>query len=83
MKTFEDLEFKINRFGSFQAIENFDNGYGVFVVHGRSSHYRDNTYEIGVLKDGNLCFDTQITDYVLGHQSIDQINDVMKRVQEL
>lgn len=83
MKTFEDLKFVKNESGTLVAIEYFDNGYGIYVLHDGTLHYRDDMYEVDVLKDGIFCFDTPITDYVLGYQNIDKVNDIMKRVQEL
>ena len=83
MKTFEDLKFVKNESGTLVAIEYFDNGYGIYVLHDGTSHYGNDVYEVAVLKDGIFCFDTPITDLILVNQSIDQVNDVVKRVQEL
>lgn len=83
MKTFEDLKFETNESGALEATEYFDNGYGVSVLQDGTSYHGDYLYNVAVLKDGLFCFDTPITNLILVHQSIDQVNDVMKRVQEL
>lgn len=83
MKTFEDLKFETNESGALEAAEYFDNGYGVSVWQDGISYHGDSLYNVAILKDGLFRFDTPITNLILVHQSIDQINDVMKRVQEL
>lgn len=83
MKTFKDLKFRKNESGTLVAIEYFDNGYGIYVLHDGTLHRRDDMYEVAVLKDGIFCFDTSITDLILSFQNIDKVNDIMKRVQEL
>ena len=83
MKTFEDLKFWKNESGALEATEYFDNGYGVSVLQDGTSHHEDYLYNVAVLKDGLFCFDTPITNLILVHQSVDQVNDVIKMVQEL
>lgn len=91
MKTFDDLEFDVHparfsMFGKFseQARMDFDNGYGVSVITG-SGAYSDNEhpYEVAVMKDGSLCYDTDITDDVIGYCDTQKVTDIMKQVQEL
>ena len=96
MKTFDDLKFKIhpaslnmsvftlmNHFGD-QAKIFFDNGYGVSVVTGTAAY---GEYEVAVLKgkedDYSLTYDTPITDDVIGCDNKDEVNEIMKKVQEL
>ena len=98
IKTFKDLEFEPhpmpsgyiplpftrNMFsGAKQAVIKFENGYGVSVLFGEI-FYSDgvDTYEVGILKDGNLCYDTYITDDVLGYQDEDEVTEIMRKVQE-
>lgn len=78
-----------------QALMFFDNGYGVSVVrfkfpNGTSyGSYTNNEqeWELAVIKGNaeswNLCYDTTITDDVLGYLSNDDVSDVMCRVQSL
>lgn len=94
MKEFKDLLFKNhpNGFG-FHSVMEFENGYGVSVVCGsfyycspREDLYAASmyeTYEVAVLKDGELCYDTPITDDVLGYLTTEEVSSVMEQVQNL
>lgn len=94
MKEFKDLLFKEHPTGfGFQSVMEFENGYEVSVVCGQFFYCspRENlyaasmyeTYEVAVLKDGNLCYDTPITDNVLGYLTPEEVSSVMKQVQNL
>ena len=63
---------------------NFDNGYGISVLFGTAfySNGIDN-YEVAVLKDGVLNYETSITHDVLGYQTKEQVTEVMKKLQDL
>lgn len=71
----------------------FENGYGVSVVRFRSplgyNSYTSNEseWELAVLKgksnDYELCYDTPITDDVIGHLSETEVTEVMTKVQQL
>jgi len=97
-KGFKDLKFKelsTNAdFGtSYQAKLKFDNGYGVSVIAGPTAYsspreylpnpYFYEQYELAVLKDGNVCYDTEITNDVLGYRSKDEITEAIEKVQQL
>ena len=63
----------------------FENGYGVSVVsHTYSYGGKKGLYEIAVLdKNGELTYDTPVTNDVIGYLSETGVTDVMKKVQEL
>jgi hypothetical protein len=84
MKTFKDLEFKPHSISGIQATMNFDNKYGVSVVCG-SMFYSNgiDTYELGVLYEGSLTYNTYITDDVLGGLSSNEVTNIMVKVQNL
>ena len=84
MKTFKDLEFKPHSISGIQARINFDNKYGVSVVCG-SMFYSNgiDTYELGILYEGSLTYNTYITDDVLGGLSSNEVTDIMVKVQNL
>jgi hypothetical protein len=88
MKTFKDLTFTVHpnaylRYGT-QAEMNFDNGYGISVITGEAAYTSDNKpYEIAILFEGNLTYNTHITDDVIGHQDSKDVTRVMQQVQEL
>ena len=94
-KTFADLKFNPHPTGpGIRARIHFKNGYGVSVVRfelmlsigsSRYGSYTDNEqeWELAVLKNDHLTYDTPITDDVLGHLSDDQVTEIMKQVQDL
>jgi|TARA_R110000765_G_scaffold45677_1_gene94417 hypothetical protein len=85
MKTFKDLQFKPNSIGSgLQATMNFDNYYGVSVVKVKGSYgFNSDLWEVAILYKDALTYNTDITDDVLGHQTDQDVTDVMKKVQAL
>lgn len=90
MKTFHDLQFKPHPIssgyhrGARQAVEQFDNGYGVSVVFG-SCFYSNgiDTYEVAILHNGDLTYNTDITDDVIGYISESEVTEIMRQVQLL
>ena len=87
MKTFKDLEFKEhpNHLGGVQAVITFDNGYGASVVrHEYSYGGKDGLYEVAVLdSDGELTYDTPVTNDVIGYLRPEDVTDVLAKIQQL
>ena len=88
MKKFQDLPFFPINDGFMvgkKARMAFENGYGVSVVsHTYSYGGKDGLFEIAVLdKDGDLTYDTPVTNDVIGYLTEEDVTDVMKQVQEL
>lgn len=95
MKEFKDLLFKEhpNGMGGFQARMEFENGYGVSVVCGEYLYSTPRTnlyaasmyeaYEVAILKNGSLCYDTPITDDVIGYVPAEEVSKIMGLVQNL
>lgn len=88
MKEFKDLEFKeLNspfRIGKISQLK-FANGYAISVTSTNYS-YGGNSglYEIAVLdKEGEITYDTPITDNVVGWLDEDEVTSYMKQIQEL
>jgi hypothetical protein len=86
MKTFKDLKFKQHPSadGIISRIT-FENGYGASVVrHEYSYGGNDGLYELAVLNsDGELCYDTPITNDVIGYLRDIDVTDVMAKIQQL
>lgn len=75
---FTDLQFHESPFRI--AHKHFPNGYGISVVQ----FEEDNPiYEAAVLKNGNLCYDTDITDDVIPGCTEEQIEHLMERISNL
>ena len=85
MKTFNDLEFEKRQTGFWErAFINFDNGYGVSVVFGEGCYSNGiDTFELAVMKDGRICYNTPITDDVLGYITKYEVTEAMIKIQEL
>ena len=89
MKSFDDLEFNSREgFGTrdfgVQATIHFPNNYGVSVIRGYGGYGNsEGLYELGILYDNHLCYDTGITEDVIGHLSPEGITEIMRQVQEL
>lgn len=71
-----------------QAKHIFPNGYGVSVVRFPGSYgYQDDLYEVAIIQgteeDFELCYDTPITDDVLGHLDEIDIENILEEVQAL
>jgi hypothetical protein len=78
---FDQLVFVKNPFGGIQAQTVFNNGYGVSVINGGGAYTNGaDAYELAVYgKGGEICYDTPITDDVLGHLSADEVSEVMQQ----
>lgn len=86
MTTFEDLNFRPHpvHLSGVQAVEYFDNGYGVSVICTPFSYgSREGLFELAVMRCGDLCYDTPITDDVLGHLTPDDVTALIERVKNL
>lgn len=84
-KTFKDLKFEKWKSGSC-AVMNFPNGYGIKVYLAKHYGVYSNgidTYELWVLKDGEVYYGTSITNYALPYVSKTKITAVMKELQKL
>jgi hypothetical protein len=83
-KTFNDLEF-IDNSGTRSAKIQFENGYGASIVIGPYSYGgTEGFYELAILdSNGNITYDTHITNDVLGYLSPIDVSDVLKQIQEL
>lgn len=85
MKTFEDLIFKSHPVWiGVQAIEHFENGYGVSVIKAEHSYGgNQGLYELAVMDKDGICYDSGITEDVIGGLHKLEVSGIMKKVQEL
>lgn len=86
---FTDLNFESRHIdGGIRAQHFFSNGYGVSVVRFPGSYgYEQDLYEVAILKgnpdDFDLCYDTPITDDIMGHRDETDVENIMEEVQSL
>lgn len=67
-----------------QKVYSFPNGYGASVVkHSYSYGGKDNKWELAVLKDGELCYDTDITSDVLGYLNDPEVDSYLRQIEKL
>jgi hypothetical protein len=87
MKTFKEIEFKTNPMGEDFGIVSrtkLDNGYEVSVVQSPHSYGGDiGLYELAIFKDGEICYDTPITNDVLGYLRPEDVMDVIAKLEKL
>jgi len=83
MKKFKDLIF-IRRFIVSQARLDFKNGYGVSVITGGSAYGdKDHPYELAVMHNGYIYYDTPISDDVIGYLDEEGVTSLMRQAQKL
>ena len=87
MKQFKDLEFVPHAagMGGVMSRIQFENGFGASVVKTDYTYGGDKgLYELAVLdRDGNLTYDTSVTDDVIGYLRPEDVTDVMAKIQQL
>ena len=89
MKKFEDLEFeKLSDEPYMSGVRSrmmFENGFGVSVVsHTFSYGGKDGLFEVAVLdSNGDLTYDTSVTNDVIGYLNTDEVTEIMEQVQSL
>jgi hypothetical protein len=74
--------------GGQQKLYRFDNGYGASVIqHGTSYGNESGLWELAVVKWNadkyNLNYDTSITNDVIGHLTLDDVEEILARIEVL
>ena len=84
--TFQELIFQSHPMGmGKQCIVQFPNGYGASVVQGPYTYgSKDGLYELAVFgKDGEISYETPITDDVLGYLSEQDVEKTLSDIKNL
>ena len=72
------------RTGGRQKLYTFRNGYGASVImHDGSYGGERGLWEVAVLKDDELCYDTEITSDVIGHLNDPEVDRLLERIANL
>ena len=70
--------------GGLQYTAYFENGYGIDIVkHNGSYGHENDQWEIAVMKDGRCCYDTPITDDVIGYLTSAEVMNYVMEVEAL
>lgn len=91
--TFDDLEFGSRTAGvdGVQAMAFFGNGYGASVIRGYGTYGgEDGLYELAVIKANgddplgwDICYDSGITEDVIGHMTEEEVTDILQQIEAL
>lgn len=81
-----DLVFK-NHPRGFEgtiATHTFSNGYGASIITGTAFYTsEDAPYELAVLYNNEITYDTELTDDVLGYLTEDEVNEYLLKIEAL
>lgn len=67
-----------------QWIFEFENGYGASVITGGIAYGgKAGFFELAVLRGNELCYDTPITDDVVGWLTSDEVNQLLDNIEHL
>ena len=70
--------------GGIHYAFSFENGYGASVVRHRYSYGNEaGLWELAVVRNGAIVYDTPITEDVLGHLDIEAVNEALAQVEAL
>ena len=77
------IEFN-EHYNGLQKVYKFPNGYGASVIrHDGSYGGQRGLWEIAVTLHGILCYDTSITNDVIGHLNTEEVNKELQAIKEL
>jgi hypothetical protein len=67
-----------------QKLYQFNNGYGASVIKHKGSYGFDKgLWELAVLKEGELCYDTEIASDVIGHLNDPEVDNLLGQIARL
>lgn len=81
--SFDELKFDEIWPGHMQAKVFFANGYGASIVCGPHTYGGPKLYEMAVLYDGVLCYDSGITEDVIGWLTPDEVVFHLAQIENL
>lgn len=83
---YEPIEDLSGHFPSFSKLlyhYEFKNGYGASVLRSSYSFGGDRgLFELAVLKDGDICYSTPITNNVIGYLTADEVTGYLQQIEK-
>lgn len=62
----------------------FPNGLGASVIRGATTYGgREELFELAVMEDGRVCYDTPITDDVIGYLTVVGVTSILDKIRDL
>ena len=70
--------------GGKQKVYKFPNGYGASVIQHKGYYeYKKGLWELAVLWHGELCYDSGITEDVMGHLNDPEVDNILGKIFRL
>lgn len=84
----ENLLLETESLNGIQRVYKFQNGYGASVIkHDGSKGHEYDLWELAVLifcdDYFEVCYDTEITDYVIGWLTEDMVDEILNKIEKL
>lgn len=80
----EDLSGHFLSFSKLLYHYEFQNGYGASVLRSSYSFGGDRgLFELAVLKGGDICYNTPITNDVIGYLTADEVTEYLQQIEKL
>ena len=80
---YEAEEIENNIYGRGWQIK-FKNGYKGGIITGTFAKGNVNfPYEVAVIKNGHVCYDTPITHDVIGYLTADEVGEILEKIEAL
>jgi hypothetical protein len=80
----ETKRYEMTKYADFDKKYSFSNGYGASVVRNEMSYgNKSGLFELAVLKDDKLCYDTPITGNVIGWLYWNEVESYLDEINRL
>ena len=74
----------VERLGGYRGVVHFTNGYSGSICFGETFYSNGvDTYELAVMKHGELCYDTVVTNDVVGHATKSDLEEALSVLENL